>query len=231
MSKVIHTPLVSDMHEGLLSWPDTSYGVAMPDNRDAGSGWAQWLDAELRRTRMPKTRFAERLGIDRTTVYNWLNGRTKDITVAMAEQVAAVLGADVQEAIAAAGRHDPTPAAGGRRVAPPTRRGIPEDFGAWLIRTRQRAGLATSKSLADAARFNSEDVFAWEHGVSRPEIWECLALARALNVRDVDILAAAGWIELDPRVLELQRKLEERGADDPDIAAVLRVVRMIQDQD
>lgn len=228
---MVNTDVVSDHRDGVSSWPDTPYGVAMPDSRDAGNGWAQWLDAELRRTSMPKSRLAERLGIDRTTVYNWLSGKTRGITVATAERVAVVLGADRQEAIAAAGQHDPTPVAGGRTQAAGGARGIPEDFGAWLTRSRQRAGFATSALLAEEARFPREDVHAWEHGVSRPEIWECLALARVLKVREVDILAAAGWIDLNPVVLELQQRVEERGVDDPDVAAALRVVRMIPDQD
>jgi DNA-binding XRE family transcriptional regulator len=203
----------------------------MPDSRDAGTGWARWLDAEIRRTRMPKSRLAARLGINRTTVYNWLNGETKGITVAMAERVAEALGADRDEAIAAAGQHEQASSVTASRSAASPPGGVPDNFGPWLTRARQRAGHATSAALADAARFTSEDVYAWEHGVSRPEIWECLALARVLNIRDVDILAAAGWIELNLVVLELQRRVEERGVDDPDVAAALRVVRMIQDQD
>lgn len=203
----------------------------MPDSRDAGNQWSRWLNTELHRTRMPKSQLASRLGVNRTTIYNWLNGETRGITVAMAERVAVALGASRDEALAAAGQTEPPTTTPGRPAPVSTEATIPEAFGPWLTRSRQRAGFATPAALAEATRFDPDEVYAWEHGTSRPEIWECLAIARAVAVRDVDILAAAGWIQLDPDVLAAQRIIEERGSDDPDVAALRRFVRLVRDQD
>lgn len=182
-----------------------------------GHPWASFVGRGIERTGITITRFARLVGVNRSTVYRWLEGRVQELSTTRVEAVAAALHLDVADALAAAGhaaraKHD---------SASPS-----EGFAVWLTRTRQVSGYATTEHLSRETGIDRNKLIEWETGEGRPTISEALILGRALKLTGalghLKILAAAGYI--DPAVQAVQELVTDPDPDAQESAAALRRV-------
>lgn len=65
--------------------------------------WAAYVTALREAAGLSKADFGRRLGVDRTTVHRWENGRSRPDNPAIVQRLAAMFGVDLEQALSLAG--------------------------------------------------------------------------------------------------------------------------------